>query len=446
MRRVLLLATTTGYQTRMFGEAADRLGVELVFATDRCDMLDDPWQDAAIPVRFHDEDHSVSAILDRARTHPINGILAVGDRPTTIAALAAEALKLPGHQPMAAAIARNKLLTRERLRDSDLPAPWFVPTSTDADPAALAATLSYPCVVKPLSLSGSRGVIRADDAASFVEAFARVRALLATAEVRAERDEAHDAILVEGFIDGWEFALEGLLHHGALNGLALFDKPDPLDGPFFEETIYVTPSTAPEAMQGDINDAVARASAAIGLTHGPIHAECRVTDRGVYVLEVAARPIGGLCAGALRFQKKGTGPLVPLEEVLLRHALGESPDDWRREAAASGVMMIPIPQRGIYRGVEGVEAAAACGRDRRRTHHRQAGSAAGAAAGRGELSRVHLRPWRDQRGRRAGLARGACLPALCDRPRGADGTIAAWLMPAILPSRCRPPATRAAAR
>ena len=252
-----------------------------------------------------------------------------------------------------------QLLTRERLRDSDLLVPWFVPTAADADPHEIAGSISYPCVIKPLSLSGSRGVIRADDAASFVEAFVRLQALLATPEVRAERDEANDTVLVEGFIEGWEFALEGLLHHGALNGLALFDKPDPLDGPFFEETIYVTPSTAPESMQWDIVDAIARAAAAIGLTHGPIHAECRVNDRGVFVLEVAARPIGGLCAGALRFQKPGTGHLISLEELLIRHALGESPDDWRREAAASGVMMIPIPQRGIYRGVEGVAAAKA---------------------------------------------------------------------------------------
>ena len=156
-----------------------------------------------------------------------------------------EALGLPGHQPAAAAVARNKLLTRERLRDSDLLVPWFVPTAADADPHEIAGTISYPCVVKPLSLSGSRGVIRADDAASFVEAFLRLRKILAAPEVRAERDDAHDTVLVEGFIEGWEFALEGLLHHGALNVLALFDKPDPLDGPFFEETIYVTPSMAP---------------------------------------------------------------------------------------------------------------------------------------------------------------------------------------------------------
>jgi len=204
--------------------------------------------------------------------------------------------------------------------------------------------------------------MRADDQASFVEAFLRLQKLLASPDVRAERDEAHDGVLVEGFIEGWEFALEGLLHHGSLYELALFDKPDPLDGPFFEETIYVTPSLAPEPMQRDIVDAISRAAAAIGLTHGPVHAECRVNDRGVYVLEVAARPIGGLCAGALRFEKheaRGKASPISLEELLLRHALGESPDDWRREAAASGVMMIPIPKPGIYRGVEGVEAARA---------------------------------------------------------------------------------------
>jgi hypothetical protein len=359
--RVLLFAATTGYQTRMFGEAAARLGVDLVFATDRCDMLDDPWQDSAIPVRFYDEEHSVEAVLEHTRSRPIDGIVVVGDRPTTIAAMVGAATGLKGHHAGAAAVARNKLLMRERLRDSDLPVPWFIRVTTDADSQEIAGRVSYPCVVKPLSLSGSRGVIRADDPASFVEAFERLKKILAAPEVRAERDVAHDAILVEGFIEGWEFALEGLLHHGALNVLALFDKPDPLDGPFFEETIYVTPSPAPEAMQMDIVDAVARAAAAIGLRHGPVHAECRVNDRGVFVLEVAARPIGGLCAGALRFEKQGSkgGDPISLEELLLRHALGESPEEWQREASASGVMMIPIPQRGIYRGVDGVDEAGA---------------------------------------------------------------------------------------
>jgi hypothetical protein len=370
MTRLLLLATTTGYQTRAFGEAAERLGVELAFATDRCHMIDDPWQDHAIPIRFHDEDGSVSAIVDAAVDRPIDGLIAVGDRPTVIAARVAQILGLPWHSTESVSVARHKQLTRERLRDAGLPVPWFFPLSIDHQPSAVShQPLTYPCVVKPVALSGSRGVMRADDGAAFAAALERLRALVRLPEVRAERDEAHETALVEGFIPGREYAIEGLLHHGRLHVLAIFDKPDPLDGPFFEETIYVTPSSAPDAVQDDVVRAVTRAAAAIGLHHGPIHAECRVNDQGVFMLEVAARPIGGLCARALRFARAGTRdsgigiPIpspesqVPLEELLLRHALGEDPAAYRREAIASGVMMIPIPRRGILRGVDGVDAA-----------------------------------------------------------------------------------------
>jgi biotin carboxylase len=355
--RVLLLATTTGYQTRAFGDAAERLGVELVFATDRCHVIDDPWQDAAIPIRFYDETASVDAILEAARQRPIDGILVVGDRPTVIAARVADALGLPSHPPAAAAIARNKQFTRERLREAGLPVPWFQTASVTVDPDALAASVVFPCVVKPLALSGSRGVMRADDPASFRDAVLRLGALMQSPDIRSERNEAHQTMLVEGFIPGREVALEGLLHHGALHVLALFDKPDPLDGPFFEETIYVTPSSLPAEGQQAIVEAVTRASAAIGLAHGPIHAECRVNEGGVFVLEVAARPIGGLCARALRFEGGVDSRHLPLEELLLRHALGDAPDTWHRELSASGVMMIPIPRRGVFRGVQGLDAA-----------------------------------------------------------------------------------------
>jgi len=144
-----------------------------------------------------------------------------------------------------------------------------------------------------------------------------------------------------------------------LTTLALFDKPDPLDGPFFEETIYVTPSAASDPLQGAIAATVSQAAAAIGLTHGPIHAECRVNGEAVYVLEVAGRPIGGLCARALRFDHDLSADPMSLEELLLRHALGEDPRAWRREARPSGVMMIPIPAGGVYRGVSGLAEAEA---------------------------------------------------------------------------------------
>jgi biotin carboxylase len=350
--RVLLVATTTGYQTRSFGEAAETLGVRLVFATDRCDQLEDPWWDQAVAIRFHDEERSTAAILDAVNGTPVHGVLAVGDRPTVIAAYAAQALGLRGNAPDSACASRNKLASRIAWRAAGLPVPWFQPVPADRDARRLRDVVPYPCVVKPLAMSGSRGVIRANTPDEFAAAFDRVIALLRQPDVRLERDAAHDALMIESFIPGREYAVEGLLDRGALRTLAIFDKPDPLDGPFFEETIYVTPTELPSADQDRVTDAVARAARALGLSHGPVHAEVRVNDAGVFVLEVAARPIGGLCSRALRF---GAG--MSLEELLLRHALGADVAHIAREAIASGVMMIPIPSRGIYRSVSGVEAA-----------------------------------------------------------------------------------------
>jgi biotin carboxylase len=357
MPRVLVLATTTGYQTRAFGDAAARAGTELVFATDRCHLIHDPWRDHAIPIRFYDEDSSVAAIVEKAAVRPIDGLIVVGDRPTVIAARVAERLGLPWHPADAAAAARHKLLSRERLRDAGRPVPWFAPVSIDEQPAAVIRhVVSYPCVLKPVALSGSRGVMRADDADGLAAAFARLQALMHQPAVRAERDEAHATALIEGFIPGREYALEGLMTAGTLQTLAIFDKPDPLDGPFFEETIYITPSSANDDVQRAIEEGVARAAAALGLRHGPIHAECRVNAQGVYVLEVAARPIGGLCAQVLRFRARAGDPRfsIDLEELLLRHALGEDSTSYVREEMASGVMMIPIPRRGVFRRADRV--------------------------------------------------------------------------------------------
>jgi hypothetical protein len=362
MTRLLVLATTTGYQTRAFGDAAARLGTELVFATDRCHLIEDPWQDQAIPIRFYDEDASVTAILESAAVRPLDGLIVVGDRPTVIAARVAGHLGLPWHPVEGAAAARHKLRTRERLRDAGLPVPWFIPVALDHEPSAIShQPLRYPCVLKPVALSGSRGVMRADNAEGLAAAFARLQALMRQPDVLAERDEAHTTAVIEGFIPGREYALEGLLTGGRLHTLTIFDKPDPLDGPFFEETIYLTPSSANDDVQRAIVDNVGRAAAALGLRHGPIHAECRVNAEGVFVLEVAARPIGGLCARALRFQSQSAirnpQSAMSLEELLLRHALGEDATPYVRESPASGVMMIPIPKRGVYRRVDGVDEA-----------------------------------------------------------------------------------------
>ena len=361
MKTVLLLATTTGYQIRAFGDAAARAGVRLRFASDRCDQLDDPWWDSAIPVRFHEDARSADAIVAALHGAPLDGILAVGDRPTVLAATVAQRLGLPGHPPSAAAASRNKLAARRAFEAAGLLVPAFRPVSLSAALADPAAGVGYPAVVKPLALSGSRGVMRVNDAAECLAAVERLGRLLRAPDVRVERDSAHGECLVEAFIPGRECAVEGLLTDGALRVLAIFDKPDPLDGPFFEETIYVTPSREEAPVQEAMGQVVAAACRALGLHYGPVHAECRVNERGIYVLEVAARPIGGLCSRALRFDEGQSGAggrgRHSLEDILLRHATGEDVAGVARESGASAVMMIPIPRRGIYKGVAGVEEA-----------------------------------------------------------------------------------------
>ncbi len=356
--RVLILSTTTGYQLRSFGDAAVRAGIELMFATDRCHQLDDPWRDDAVAVRFHEEDASLAAIVEAARVRPLDGVIAVGDRPVVLAARAAQALGLRGNPPEAAAASVNKSLFKQVLADAGFPVPWFFETRSDAA-LSVDPRVQYPCVIKPIGLSGSRGVMRADTAPELDAAAKRLRALLSRKDIRAIRSGVEDTILIEGFITGREFAIEGVLTRGTLQTFAIFDKPDPLDGPFFEETIYVTPSTLDRPTREALLAEVARAAAVLGLRHGPIHAECRVSTGAIYILELAARPIGGLCSKVLRFDGVPGIDRASLEDVLLRHAVGQEIWTVAREPRAAGVMMIPIPRKGTLKRVRGIEQASA---------------------------------------------------------------------------------------
>jgi ATP-grasp domain/L-amino acid ligase C-terminal domain 2 len=343
-KSLLLIGATTGYQTRVFADAAERLGFELKLATDRCHVLDDPWGDHALAVRFEDPEGAARAI---AAEDGIDGIVAVGDRPAYIAALAAERMGIPYNSPDSVLASRNKFVARARFRDAGLLVPEFyrIPLSDGPHPAA--ETARYPCVLKPLGLSASRGVIRANDPSEFVAAFRRIQALLEDPDILCFDEEHHRFIQGESFIEGREFALEGIVANGNFRALALFDKPDPLDGPFFEETIYITPSRESVDLQRQIVRTTEAAVKALGLTHGPIHAEMRLNSRGVWMLEVAARPIGGLCARVL----------PGLEELILRHAAGEDVSSIAMTPGAAGVMMIPIPRAGVYVAVDGVDGA-----------------------------------------------------------------------------------------
>ena len=353
MDRLLLLLPTTTYRTEAFLDAARTLGVEIVCASEHPSTFEAQAPDNLMTLDFTDPPGAAAKVAEFARTHPLRAVVGVDD-PTTVGASAiAERMGLRASSVASTSAARDKLETRRRLQAAGVRTPRYWPVALDDEPGHAARQVAYPCVLKPLSLSASRGVIRAGDPAEFVAAFHRIAALLRRDDVTVS-GEAARTLLAEAFIPGREVALEGMLLDGDLRTLAIFDKPDPLDGPFFEETIYVTPSRLPESEQKRIVDETAAACAALGLREGPVHAELRVNEDGPWVLEVAARSIGGLCSRTLRF---GTG--MTLEEIILRRALGWPIATMERDARAAGVMMIPIPQAGHLRAVHGVEAAKA---------------------------------------------------------------------------------------
>jgi biotin carboxylase len=346
-RRIALLSSPASYRTPAFLAAAERRRLEVLHFVDTPEPLVRRWRRPEA-VDFSRPEPAAAWIVQQLRERPVDAVVPVDDSATVLAALVASRLGLPHNDPDAALAARDKLRMRQRLHRHGVRAPRFTPYPATTDPRTIARTVEYPCVVKPTLLSGSRGVIRADHPEQFIAAFQRVQRIVASDGT----DLTHAAILVESFVPGFEVAVEGLLDGGKLHVLALFDKPDPLDGPFFEETIYITPSRLPVQVQHAIAECTASAAVALGLRTGPVHAELRVNESGPWVIEVAGRSIGGLCSTILEF---GTG--MSLEELILAHAVGEPITSLERRGEAAGVMMIPIPSAGILRGVEGLEDA-----------------------------------------------------------------------------------------
>ena len=344
----MILPSAT-YRAPDFMAAARELGVAGTVASDRAAAMSTAMGERALTLRSPDPREAAELIIARARDTPFAAIVGVDDQGVMTAALAAERLGLPHNPPLAVARTRDKAAMRLALAEANVPQPRFVVLAANADVSAAVRETGLPCVVKPLSLSGSRGVIRADDPEQARAAVERVRGILADA------GEPVDAsLLLESYLPGVEVSVEGLLRSGRLQVLALFDKPDPLEGPYFEETLYVTPSRLAFGVQAEVARITAQAASALGLCEGPLHAELRVDGQDVKVLELAARSIGGLCSRALRF---GAG--ISLEQLILRHALGLGVDDLGRESRAAGVMMLPIPRAGTLVAVEGQEHARA---------------------------------------------------------------------------------------
>ena len=347
MKRVLLLLPTTGYRNADFLAAARRLGIEILAAANYCDQLAPSWGFEPIMALHFDRPEQAAEIVLRELDRTPDAVLAVDDSGVELAALLARRLGLAGNPADAVRRVRDKLAFRKLLKQHGYQCPEFRHLPSDADPREVLHGLEFPLVVKARRLAASRGVIRADNAEELQRSINWVREI----QSRADRDARMLGVVVETFIPGREYALEGILERGRLTTLALFDKPDPLDGPYFEETLYVTPSRLAEDVQQHIQREVSGICLAAGLTDGPVHAEVRVNEDGVWALEIAARSIGGLCGRVLTHVLG-----MSLEELILRQAVGE-PLAVEGDGSAAGVMMIPTPRRGIYHALEGLQAA-----------------------------------------------------------------------------------------
>lgn len=346
MARVLLILPTSSYRISDFLEAAETLGVDVAIAAE--EELPLSGFDRFVRIDCSDAEAAADAVANLAASTPVDAIVPVDDAGVVVAALASARLGLSHNPPEAARATRDKSALRTALGRAEVPQPAFRVLMEGANPFAVANGLGYPLVVKPLSLSGSRGVIKVDEPHDLLQTIDRVRSINLSAGQSSD-----ESLLFESFQSGPEVAVEGMLWNGRLEVLAIFDKPDPLEGPYFEETIYVTPSRHPGETLEEVVRITQQATTALGLVEGPIHAELRITNGRPFVIEVAGRSIGGVCGRALTFGLLDT----PLEVLILRHALGRRNPGLRRKPTPSGVMMLPIPRSGVFRGMSGLEEA-----------------------------------------------------------------------------------------
>ena len=352
MPRVLLLLPSATYRAQDFIEAAKALDVQVVVGCEEPHALSGLMGARAIRLSLDDPDAAARAVVEYDRSSPVDAIVAVDDQGVIAAAAASESLGLRHNPPDAVAATRDKLAMRALLARKEVPQPAFRTVPAGAQPeqvGLLARIVGLPCVIKPATLSASQGVIRADSPEEAASVAHRVRDIATGAGV-----DPQAPLLIERFVPGNEVAVEGLLRDGTLEVLTVFDKPDPLDGPVFEETIYVTPSRLDHDDLELVADLTRQSAEALGLSDGPVHAELRVAGGRAWVIELAARTIGGLCSRALVFATGRT-----LEQLVLAHAVGLPPGSLEREERAAGVLMLPIPQAGTFLGVNGVSRALA---------------------------------------------------------------------------------------
>lgn len=343
---VLIIAPYASYRIHPFIKAATELSAKVIIASEGRFALTFAGA-KGVNIKFQNSDEAIKALIDISITENINAVIGTDDGSVLLANEIAARLNLPHNNPQSILASRSKALAREMLSDGAVNIPEYFVLDLDQPLAGQIESITYPCVVKPVNLSMSRGVIRANNINELLAACTRVEAIL----VQESKTDISRTLLVERFIAGQEIALEGILYNGVLQVLAIFDKPDLMDGPYFEETYYTTPSRLSSDKQLEIVRTISAACQAMGLHEGPVHAECRINNDGVWVLELAARTIGGMCSRLFEF---ATGQ--SLEAIVINHALGHKLKLPEKRPAA-GVMMIPTPKAGILRRVEGLSAA-----------------------------------------------------------------------------------------
>ena len=341
--RLLLISFHNSYRIAPYIKAAINLGLEVTIASEGKHSLVSEVANG-LHINFTDAETTLAEILKAHQKKPFTGILGSDDLTVELAAQAARALGLPHNPPQAALYSTRKDLARAQLALAGCPVPIHCLLDMTLPIKKQMAGLPWSCVLKPLNMSASRGVVRVNNETEFLLACQRLQPIIETAT--GEFEQQH--LLIEDYIDGIEIAYEGFLHEGKLSSITIFDKPEPLTGPYFAETIYVTPSTLSSKMQQQVKNVIQKACTAYGLNTGAIHAECRIdANNKIWILEIASRTIGGDCARMLDNEN------FSIEELAISLAI-KQPIKVSMPEKARGVMMIPVREKGLLKRVEGL--------------------------------------------------------------------------------------------
>ena len=349
---VILIIPSASYRTGPFMNAIKKLDLKVLVISDKSQVFSGKYPDNLIIINFnHWKDKSVE-ISKWAKNNGLKAVIGVDEESIVLAANLSNFLNVDHNSIESVLLTKNKYLMRTELIKTGLCSPWFKIFSIYESSNKIINEISFPCVIKPTFLSGSRGVMRVNTKKELSEGIKTLNELLSLDELRKRGGKQSDYIMIEEYIPGKEVAIEGIVSEGKLTMLAIFDKPELLEGPTFEETIIVTPSVLTKKIQYSLLETLQVVVKALGIVKGPVHAEARINRNGNYILECASRSIGGLCSKVLEFQGG-----ISLEELILRSYLGRNIEKSKLIGNARGVMMMPTEKKGILKEIGGVKDA-----------------------------------------------------------------------------------------